>query len=144
MELADRVAVLRAGRLVQVDTPATLLAAPADAFVHAFLGDSERFECVVQSGKARFPQLPLPPVAVGLPDGPAVALIRPYDIGVKADPIGPARVISLVPQGAMLKVGLALAGSVLEALLPAHGPVPKPGMACTLDLSRAQFYRCDI
>lgn len=36
--VADRVAVMRAGRLAQVDTPAGLWAAPADAGVAAFLG----------------------------------------------------------------------------------------------------------
>ena len=42
MAMADRVAVLRAGRIEQVDTPARLLAEPANAFVHEFLGDSAR------------------------------------------------------------------------------------------------------
>jgi sulfate transport system ATP-binding protein len=38
MAMADRVAVLRAGRIDQVDTPAKLRAAPATAFVREFLG----------------------------------------------------------------------------------------------------------
>ncbi|KUM02445.1 ABC transporter ATP-binding protein [Chromobacterium subtsugae] len=36
--LADRVAVLKAGRLLQCDTPARLLAAPADAWLARFIG----------------------------------------------------------------------------------------------------------
>jgi osmoprotectant transport system ATP-binding protein len=35
--LADRVAVMRAGRIEQVDTPAALLAAPATPYVHQLL-----------------------------------------------------------------------------------------------------------
>ena len=41
MALGDRVALMRAGRLVQHDTPERLLAAPADAFAAGFVG-SER------------------------------------------------------------------------------------------------------
>ena len=39
MEMADRVAVLRAGRIVQVDAPDKLYSEPASAFVHEFLGE---------------------------------------------------------------------------------------------------------
>jgi len=38
VKLADRVAVLRAGRLVQYDSPEVLLSRPADAFVSSFVG----------------------------------------------------------------------------------------------------------
>jgi len=38
MTLGDRIAVLRGGRLVQVDTPQALYDRPADAFVAAFIG----------------------------------------------------------------------------------------------------------
>jgi sulfate transport system ATP-binding protein len=140
LELADRVAVLRAGRLEQVDTPRTLLAAPANAFVYAFLGDSERFECVVCDGQARFEPLPLRPLPAALPDGPAMALIRPFEVGVSADASGAARVRSVVPEGAMLRIGLMLAGSPLEAVVPGEGNVPKVGAACTLDIGRARIY----
>jgi len=38
VRLADRVAVMKEGRLVQFDTPETLLANPADSFVRDFVG----------------------------------------------------------------------------------------------------------
>jgi len=53
LEMADRVAVLRAGRIEQVDVPDRLYAEPATAFVHEFLGESIRLDCVVADGKAR-------------------------------------------------------------------------------------------
>ena len=53
MEMADRVAVLRAGRIEQVDVPDKLYAEPASAFVHEFLGESVRFDCMVGQGRAR-------------------------------------------------------------------------------------------
>ena len=38
LKLGDRIAILRDGALVQYDTPAAILARPADAFVEAFVG----------------------------------------------------------------------------------------------------------
>ncbi|HEU5297646.1 MAG TPA: ABC transporter ATP-binding protein [Burkholderiaceae bacterium] len=38
IKMGSRIAILRAGRLVQVDSPAALLAAPKDDFVEAFVG----------------------------------------------------------------------------------------------------------
>jgi sulfate/thiosulfate transport system ATP-binding protein len=42
MAMADRVAVLRSGRIEQVDVPARLYAEPASAFVQEFLGEPVR------------------------------------------------------------------------------------------------------
>jgi glycine betaine/proline transport system ATP-binding protein len=42
MRLGDRVAILRDGRLVQVGTPESILAAPADGYVASFLADVDR------------------------------------------------------------------------------------------------------
>ena len=58
MEMADRVAVMRAGRIEQVDAPDRLYAEPASAFVHEFLGESVRFDCMVGQGRARIAGLP--------------------------------------------------------------------------------------
>jgi iron(III) transport system ATP-binding protein len=41
LSLADRVAVMNEGRLLQVDTPAGLYANPADRFVATFVGDAD-------------------------------------------------------------------------------------------------------
>ncbi len=38
IKLGDRMAIMRAGRLVQYDTPEAILSAPADAFVAQFIG----------------------------------------------------------------------------------------------------------
>ncbi|HEY0524997.1 MAG TPA: ABC transporter ATP-binding protein [Stellaceae bacterium] len=42
LRLADRIAVLRDGRLAQAGTPADIVERPADAFVHDFIGRSDR------------------------------------------------------------------------------------------------------
>jgi osmoprotectant transport system ATP-binding protein len=38
IRLADRIAIMRAGKLVQYDTPENVLRHPADKFVHDFVG----------------------------------------------------------------------------------------------------------
>lgn len=43
LRMADRIAVMRNGKLLQFDTPATILASPADPFVDAFLGPDRAF-----------------------------------------------------------------------------------------------------
>jgi putative spermidine/putrescine transport system ATP-binding protein len=47
LSLGDRVAVMRDGRIVQVDTPTALYDRPADAFVAAFVGRANLFEATV-------------------------------------------------------------------------------------------------
>ena len=46
LSLGDRVAVMREGRIVQVDTPTTLYDRPADAFVAGFVGRANLFDAV--------------------------------------------------------------------------------------------------
>ncbi|MDB5372743.1 MAG: sulfate transporter ATP-binding protein, partial [Belnapia sp.] len=80
LDLADRVAVMRAGRMVQFDTPEALLADPADAEVAGFLGEAVRLPCTLRDGQAWFAALPPVRVATSLPDGPALAFLRPVDL----------------------------------------------------------------
>ena len=66
LDLADRVAVLREGRLLQVGAPRTLLDAPQSAFVHAFLGETNRLHGLAHAGRvliAGEPWLSPPPRA---------------------------------------------------------------------------------
>ncbi|GGJ07385.1 sulfate/molybdate ABC transporter ATP-binding protein [Neoroseomonas lacus] len=84
MEMADRVAVMERGRIVQCDTAEVLLRDPATPFVAGFLGEASRLDCQVRGGVAHFDPLPLPPLRVALPDGEAQAFLRPEDIAVLA------------------------------------------------------------
>jgi len=142
MEMADRVAVLRAGRIEQVDVPDRLYAEPASAFVHEFLGESVRFEAVVEGGQARIGTLPGTALAAGCPPGPAIVLIRPHEIGLRPGD-GPARVVSVHVGGPLHRVRLDLAGQLLEVLQTEGSWVPTAGETCDLDLARARIYAAD-
>jgi multiple sugar transport system ATP-binding protein len=83
MTLGDRVAVLRQGRLQQVDRPRVLYERPANAFVAAFVGTPAMnlIPSRVEDGHVVLPfaRVPAPPdlVTAAPPHGPVVAGIRP-------------------------------------------------------------------
>ena len=62
MDIADRVAVLREGRIEQVGTPQDLYERPASAFVFDFLGDANRLACAYEGGRAVFDGFSAPAV----------------------------------------------------------------------------------
>jgi multiple sugar transport system ATP-binding protein len=84
MTLGDRVAVLRAGVLQQVDTPQALFKHPVNLFVAAFMGSPSMnlVHADVRDGTVSFAgyTLPLPPAAhPGLVEGRVILGIRPSD-----------------------------------------------------------------
>ena len=87
MFMADRIALMRAGRIVQLGRPDDLYFAPADAFTAAFFGDVNRLEGRVSDGRVATPLGDF--AADGFAEGAAVeVLIRPE--ALKLDPGGSA------------------------------------------------------
>ncbi|HEX3497925.1 MAG TPA: ATP-binding cassette domain-containing protein [Stellaceae bacterium] len=87
LALADRIAVLNAGRIEQIGTPAELYDQPVSAFTMAFLGPVNRLACTIQDGVVRLAgeALPVPDASLDgarPPDGPATAMVRPADIRI--------------------------------------------------------------
>ncbi|MEX5261326.1 ABC transporter ATP-binding protein [Kocuria sp. CPCC 205263] len=116
LALADRVAVLRDGRIEQVGTPRELLDAPATPFVAGFLTDATLLDGVLEpgpGGPAFRPDNTAPAVAParvlaspGAPEtGRAVAAVLAQDVRVRPAPDG--------HQGG--------AGTVTSALFGPHG-----------------------
>jgi sulfate transport system ATP-binding protein len=139
LEMADRVAVLRAGRIEQVDVPDRLYAEPVNAFVHEFLGESVRLDCIVTAGTARFEGLCGISVPTDCAPGPAIALLRPHEIRLLPGS-GAAYVESVHATGPMARVRIALAGRITEVLLPEGTALPVAGQCYKVDLSRARIY----
>lgn len=87
MFLADRIAVMRDGQLVQVGTPEELYCHPVDAFVAAFFGEVNRLEGVVENGAVHTPFGNLP--TTGLAEGTlAQVVIRPEALILDDGPTG--------------------------------------------------------
>jgi multiple sugar transport system ATP-binding protein len=80
MTLGQRVAVMRGGRILQVDTPKRLYQEPRDIFVAGFIGSPAMnlVEATVDEGTVRFGRYVLPlPRRLRPPDGPIILGIRP-------------------------------------------------------------------
>jgi multiple sugar transport system ATP-binding protein len=83
MTLGERVAVMRAGRIQQVDTPSMLYDHPANLFVAAFMGSPSMnlVQATVADGHVSFAgfRIPLTPTHRPKKDGEIVLGIRPQD-----------------------------------------------------------------
>jgi len=126
MTLGDRVAVLKGGRLQQLDTPMGLYERPANRFVAQFIGSPPMnlLECVLQeagdgftatAGGTRLALLQRP----GLKAGPAGLGIRPSDIEVSRAPLEGSvqvRIDSAEPLGRDILLNFSLGGAEFSAL----------------------------
>ncbi|HZQ80881.1 MAG TPA: sn-glycerol-3-phosphate ABC transporter ATP-binding protein UgpC [Gaiellaceae bacterium] len=83
MTLGQRVAVMRDGRIEQIDLPQALYREPANLFVGAFIGSPSMnlVEATVENGVVSFAQfeVPLDPGRRPAREGPVVLGIRPED-----------------------------------------------------------------
>ena len=85
LRMADRIALMRAGSLVQADLPEVIYRRPADLFVARFFCELNEISGTVEGGKVATPLGPF--AAPGLADGaPAIVAVRPT--GVKLRPAG--------------------------------------------------------
>ena len=65
IRLADRIAIMESGRLVQYDTPEAILSKPANKFVHDFVGVDRALKRLLRIGVASFIK-PAASVVVGI------------------------------------------------------------------------------
>ncbi|MCH0564740.1 MULTISPECIES: ABC transporter ATP-binding protein [unclassified Streptomyces] len=121
LSLADRVAVMHAGRLEQCAAPAELYGRPATAFVAEFVGTMSRVPGKLADGLVEVLGRRLPV------DGPVPSatdvdvLVRPEAVGVRADAGSGARVAATAFLGAATRVTVRLAdGTEVKADLPTH------------------------
>jgi len=75
MATSDRIAVMNAGRIEQVDAPHLLYTRPRTRFVAGFVGRTNLLEAQVSSGMLRVDGIALGPSAQ--PDGPVLVSLRP-------------------------------------------------------------------
>jgi iron(III) transport system ATP-binding protein len=118
MALGDRVAVMRAGRLHQCDTPEAVYQRPADRFVAGFVD-----------------------VASFLPDGNGVLVARPHQIAVASG--GADTVLRAEFAGARYRYTVRRAdGTEVIADGAAHTRL-QPGDACTVHVVDTALHRLD-
>ncbi len=89
-EIADRVGILRQGRLEQIGTPEEIYHAPATRFVAAFVGDADFLPGVVRSDGIHTEIGLLPDNHPAPADGRVDVLVRPEHVRLVPDPAGQA------------------------------------------------------
>ncbi|WP_405475010.1 ABC transporter ATP-binding protein [Streptomyces canus] len=121
LSMADRVAVMHAGKLEQCATPSELYGRPATAFVAEFVGTMSRIPGRLADGTVDVLGQRLPV------DGPVPSateidvLVRPEAVRVRAAADGKSRVVATSFLGASVRVTVRLAdGTAVKADLPAH------------------------
>jgi putative spermidine/putrescine transport system ATP-binding protein len=122
LAIADRVGVMREGRIEQLGPPTEVYSRPATSFVAEFVGLTNRLPGEVKSGRVAVRGCELPLVEQGVPDGPAVALVRPEAITLAADSTqesGPlvGTVIATTFLGATSRVTVDLGSTTVMAQL---------------------------
>lgn len=122
MAFADTVAVMRAGRIEQADTPWQLYHRPASRYVAGFVGEGVLLPLRRDGGGWACALGPLAAVDTGTIAGDgAVVLVRPDDLLPQPQSPLRARVEAVEFRGAEELLRLALAdGTVVFALWPSH------------------------
>jgi len=125
LSMADRVAVMRSGRLEQCAAPAELYGRPATAFVAEFVGTMSRIPGHLSDGSVEVLGQRLP-VDGAAPDAVEVdVLVRPEAVRVEADAEGDARVVATAFLGAVTRITVRLMdGTEVKADLPVHEAGP--------------------
>jgi sulfate/thiosulfate transport system ATP-binding protein len=91
LEVADRVAIMRAGRIEQIGAPDDIYDRPASPFIYDFLGNVNLFHGRIQEGRVVIGNTTVagsPPA--GGSQTQAVAFVRPHDIRVTREAHGQA------------------------------------------------------
>jgi sulfate transport system ATP-binding protein len=131
LDLADRVAILKDGELVQLGAPGELYEAPASPFVYDFLGPSCRLPGVVEGGRLRIADWETAAPA-GAPQGRVEVFFRPDEVAfAPADGAGlAAQVRGAAARGPKLRIDCLVDARPME--LEAHGREAPPGVASGL------------
>ena len=115
LAVADRVGVMRAGRLEQIGAPDAVYARPSTPFVADFVGLTNRVRGVAADGSAHVlggvvPLLPGSPTS-----GDVTVLVRPEAVAVEADPQGDAEVAATSYLGSLGRVQVRTSEGVVLA-----------------------------
>jgi putative spermidine/putrescine transport system ATP-binding protein len=118
LSMADRVGVMRAGRLEQVAEPAELYSRPATAFVAEFVGTMNRLPAELGGDGTAVTVLgtTAPAQEGGPASGPVDALVRPENLTVAADEGGNGIVTGRTFLGAVTRVAVRLSGDTEVAV----------------------------
>ena len=123
LAIADRVGVMRAGRLEQLASPTEVYSRPATSFVAEFVGLSNRLAGTVTGSVVSVRGHDLPLVDTSTPAGAVTAIVRPEAVTLASDDSAEAgpmtgTVIASTFLGATSRVTVDLGDTTIMAQLP--------------------------
>ena len=134
LAIADRIAVMRAGRVVQFDTPAVVYSRPADPFIASFIGQANLLPATVALGSDGTAMLRLRsgemlPASAATTAAEALAVVKADRVTLTAAGPGlPALIESATFTGPTVHYTLATTqGTRLIAVASSTGPCFAPG-----------------
>ncbi|MXN17817.1 ATP-binding cassette domain-containing protein [Pseudooceanicola sp. GBMRC 2024] len=135
LSLADRIAVMQAGRIRQIEAATRILSEPAHSFVASFLGEPPMTllpgtlrDGIFEAGALRLP------LVTDLPAGALTLGLRPQALRITA-PEGAAlsgTLRQLEPRGPEAVVTLDCAGRAIKVVVPSGTALPEPGQRAGL------------
>jgi len=126
LAVADRVAVMRDGRIEQIGTPEELYASPATPFVANFVGLSNKVEAQLVDGTVLVHGEKLAPLGTPPESGPVTAFIRPEDIVFAATGLA-ATVVASSFLGSLRRTSVRLADDSVLSVQHEVGFAVEPG-----------------
>ncbi len=140
LTLADRIAVMNAGKIEQFDTPSELYARPKSRFVAGFIGTMNLLEASVKDGRIRAGELELA-APQGLKDGACVLALRPEDLTLSPPCPWRGTVTRVVDLGPYQLVRLALANLPELRLMAPKNHLLREGQELAFGVSRYLIYQ---
>jgi spermidine/putrescine transport system ATP-binding protein len=145
LTMSDRVAVMSAGKILQIGTPQEIYARPAERFVANFIGESNFLDATLAGGEVTLKaggKFAVAPPA-GVADGPVSVLVRPEHASVRTGAAGDgdlgATVRNVVYSGDATTFHLELPkGEPFKAKManaPETGTLPAAGEAAALRIA---------
>jgi len=131
LAIADRVGVMNAGHLEQLDSPTAIYSKPATPFVAEFVGLTNRIPGTVKAGTVEVRGTELPLVHANEPTGPGIALVRPEAVSLASEGEsvpGPliGTVITVAFLGATSRITVDLGDMTVMAQLPTSEAAAHP------------------
>ena len=131
LSLADRVAVLRNGKIIQVGSPTEIYSAPVDVGIATFLGDSVLVDGVVEAGKIKTLLGNLTPIGEVTEGEKGTVAIRSENFYLQPNPKGDGEVVGRVFFGHDAILEVEVRGLRIRAR--SNGPfAPEVGMKVTV------------
>jgi putative spermidine/putrescine transport system ATP-binding protein len=135
LAIADRVGVMRDGRIEQLGTPTDIYSRPATSFVAEFVGLTNRLNGTVTGGSVNVRGCVLPLADPATPGGPATVLVRPEAVTVTQSGAITGTVIAVTFLGASSRITVDLGDTTVLAQLPTSDATALPaGSAVTLTI----------